>query len=393
MNTIYAIASKFAGQGIGRTASHAASGLFREGHLKSLVCLGHRPFDIPEGMIIDVPFTPWGLSRLLPEKAFFEVKNQWFDWICQGKLEPGFDTFHCWNSQASKSIQRAKALGVKVVVDRASSHILTQTEILKNQYEKYGVKYNPTYSHVIKRCMVDYELADIVVTPSEFSYKSFADHGFDMSKVVLNPFGVDLAGFSVREKPTDKFQVVFVGQVGIRKGAPLLLKAWDKLKLKDAKLVFVGAIEQAAAPLLSKWQGRSDIEFAGFVDDVNQVLNRSSVFVFPSCEEGSALVVYEAMACGLPVIATFNSGSVVEDGKSGFIVGCDDSDLLANQIEALYKDKEKAWEMGKAARTRVEDFPWEAYGQRTAKLHEGLHAGLDNTAIHKAMGVVLPSPG
>ena len=54
MNTIYAIASKFAGQGIGRTASHAASGLFREGHLKSLVCLGHRPFDIPEGMIIDV---------------------------------------------------------------------------------------------------------------------------------------------------------------------------------------------------------------------------------------------------------------------------------------------------------------------------------------------------
>lgn len=390
MRTIYAIASHFAGQGIGRTAGHAALGLWRAGDLGRLVCLGHRPTDIPEKIITDVPFTSRGLSFFLPDKPLYELKNQWFDWVCRKELKPGFDTFHCWNSQASKSIQRAKALGIKVVVDRASSHIRTQTHILKKQYSKYGINYNPTYNHVMKRCMVDYELADIVVTPSPFSYKSFADEGFDMSKVVFNPFGVDIHQFSVREKPPEKFQVVFVGQVGIRKGIPLLLEAWDKLKLKDGKLILVGGLEPTAKPLLSKWRDRPDIKFAGFVDNVKEILEQSSVFAFPSCEEGSALVTYEAMACGLPIVVTENAGSVVEDGKSGFIIKQDDVDALARRIQELYLDKDMSWSMGKAARKRAEKFPWEAYGDRTAKLHESLNQGLDNNAIHKAMGVKPP---
>ena len=97
----------------------------------------------------------------------------------------------------------------------------------------------------------------------------------------------------------------------------------------------------------------------------------ADLFVYPSLHEGSAFATYEALASGLPVIATPNTGSVVRDGTDGYLVPVRDVDALMAKIELLYRDAERRAAMGMAARQRAEEFTWGAYRERLAALFDG----------------------
>ncbi len=88
---------------------------------------------------------------------------------------------------------------------------------------------------------------------------------------------------------------------------------------------------------------------------------RADVFVFPSLFEGSAVVTYEALACGLPSIVTPNAGSVVRDGIEGYLVGPGDIDALACRMEQLGNDPAQRDQMGSAARSRALAYDWPRY--------------------------------
>jgi glycosyltransferase involved in cell wall biosynthesis len=83
--------------------------------------------------------------------------------------------------------------------------------------------------------------------------------------------------------------------------------------------------------------------------------------VFPSVDEGSAKVTYEAMACGIPVIVTPNAGSLARDGKDGFIVPIRQVEPLMEKILYFHNNREAAAEMGREARRYIETFTWEHY--------------------------------
>ena len=97
----------------------------------------------------------------------------------------------------------------------------------------------------------------------------------------------------------------------------------------------------------------------------------ADIFVFPSLFEGSAVVTYEALACGLPSIVTPNAGSVVRDRIDGFLVPSSDVDSLAQRMEQLGNEPELRAGMAKAARTRALAFDWPRY-------HEALVAAVDD---------------
>src|SRR5262249_27834906 len=88
----------------------------------------------------------------------------------------------------------------------------------------------------------------------------------------------------------------------------------------------------------------------------------------PSLHEGSALVTYEALASGLPVITTENAGSVVRDGVDGFVVPIRDVTALQEKILMLYQNRELRREMGARARERAEQFTWAAHRARLSAL-------------------------
>ena len=93
--------------------------------------------------------------------------------------------------------------------------------------------------------------------------------------------------------------------------------------------------------------------------------------VYPSLHEGSAFATYEALASGLPVIATPNTGSVVRDGIDGYLVPVRDVAALMEKIELLYRDAQRRAAMGAAARQRALEFTWRAYRARLAALFDG----------------------
>jgi glycosyltransferase involved in cell wall biosynthesis len=98
--------------------------------------------------------------------------------------------------------------------------------------------------------------------------------------------------------------------------------------------------------------------------NMTQHYNNADIFVFPSLHEGSALVTYEAMSCGLPVITTRNSGSIVRDGLDGFIVPLRDASMLAEKMQYFYDNQDKIAQMGKSAGEHAKDFTWDKYGHK-----------------------------
>ncbi len=88
---------------------------------------------------------------------------------------------------------------------------------------------------------------------------------------------------------------------------------------------------------------------------------RADVFVFPSLFEGSAVVTYEALACGLPSIVTPSAGSVVRDGIEGFVVPPGEVEPLAIAMERLGSEPDLRRELSRDARAGAEAFDWPRY--------------------------------
>jgi len=139
-----------------------------------------------------------------------------------------------------------------------------------------------------------------------------------------------------------------------------VLEAAKQLK---GKAVFrmvggIGVTHEAEAQL------REYLELIGAVsrNEIAKHFEWADVFLLPSICEGSATVIYEALAYGLPVICTSNTGSVVQDGLEGFIVPV--RDAIVGRIERLAKDRELRAQMAADARARAAKFTVAAYGQR-----------------------------
>ncbi len=368
MRVLYSIGSNFAGGGIGTTAYYAVRGLYRHGMLQRLLCGAYRPTEIPSKKIRAV-----GLPDRLLRKLASLDSSGWlwhfqailFDTWASRCLEPA-DVFHVWGNYGLRSLQRAREMGMVTVVERASAHPIYQFQLLQEEYTRWGLSFY-TLKAAIKRALVEIALADHVLIPSDFVRQTFLEQGFPGEKLIQIPFGSDTRRFRPSEEVIPRpFRVLFVGQVGIRKGVPYLLEAWQRLGWQDAELWLMGRVLPECRPILERYQRIPGLCLVGHRDNPVEAYQQADIFVFPSIEEGSALVTYEAMACGLPVVTTPNAGSVVRDGVEGFIVPIRDVDALAKRVELLRSDERLRREMGKAARARAEKFTWDQYGTRIA---------------------------
>lgn len=174
--------------------------------------------------------------------------------------------------------------------------------------------------------------------------------------------------------------ILYAGVLIPLKGVHFLLEAFASVaqELPDARLWIVGKAENAAYARELKAQTRR-LGLDGrvcFVDEVSQrelagYVSRCIVLVLPSLSEGLPRVVYEAMACGVPVIASKVSGipEVVEDGVTGFLVSPGDRNTLAKRLLWVLTHPKEAHAMGERARVFARGFfSAEAYTQNYANL-------------------------
>ncbi|MDY7013615.1 MAG: glycosyltransferase family 4 protein [Cyanobacteriota bacterium] len=209
------------------------------------------------------------------------------------------------------------------------------------------------------------QLADRILVASSIVKQSLLNVGVLPEKISVIPFGSPCNYFSPHPKTDTTFRALFVGRVGPRKGVHYLFRAWRKLNLPNAELLCVGFNEFPSA-WLSQYQDAFNYIPSVPHASLQEYYNRADVFVFPSLVEGLALVLLEAMACGLPIITTTHSGGsdIITDGVEGFIIPIRDAIALEEKLEWCYSHPAELAEMGRAARRKAEVLTWELYRER-----------------------------
>jgi glycosyltransferase involved in cell wall biosynthesis len=282
----------------------------------------------------------------------------------------------CYDSCALKTFQAASEAGTLRILDQVVGHIKTGERILaeerKNHPEFADAIAGETADWVRERCTMEAITADKVLAASEYVRDSLILNGVPPSRIEICPYGVDTGRFKpVAKTGARPFRILFVGQLSQRKGIMYLLEAFKTLRLEKAELVLMGGIPGNGAGL-KRYEGLfrhiSHVPYS----ELPQYYQSADIFVYPSLHEGSALAIYEALASGLPVITTYNSGSVVKDGVEGFIVPVGDVEALKAKIALLYRDKTLRDRMSLLARQRAESFTWQAYRSRLGALVQNL---------------------
>ena len=331
--------------------------------------------------------TPW---FLVPYMALYQLGvlrgkyEQRFSWISSTNHEAyvrrnilDCDIFHGLSGHNLAAGLKAKSFGAKYICDRGSSHINYQNSILREEAELLGLPYLEINLRVIAKEIEEYKECDRIFVASKFAKKTFVENGVDNQKISVIPYGVDLKQFKPMSVENDRvFRVVYFGALSIRKGIHYLAKAFAMIDLPRSELVLIGQSCPETEMLLASVKGMNVIR-TGIIsrDEVLKWLSRSSVMVLPSIEDGFGLVLLEAQACGLPVIATENTGGpdCIENGINGFIVPIRSSESIAEKLIFFYENADYRINMGKAGLDLVKlAGGWSDYGDNVLKEYQSI---------------------
>lgn len=284
------------------------------------------------------------------------------------------DVFHCLSSFGLRSHEAAHRDGALTVCDRGSSHILYQDELLKEEYRLWSVPFAGIDRWTIEREIAEYQSCDLICVPSKFAYRSFVEMGVPETKLRKIGYGVDVTLFRPVAKQDKTFRVVYVGALSLRKGIQYLLEALGGLDLPHFEICLIGSMSHEVQPLLAKYEDK--FRHLGVIpeSELYKYYSQGSVLVLPSIEEGLALVQAQAMACGVPVIATTNTGGedLFTDGVEGFIVPIRNPDAIREKVIYLYENPQVRDQMANAASARAKALGgWDKYGEQMEECYRG----------------------
>lgn len=305
-----------------------------------------------------------------PQYMIFEL----FDRQAARYIMNQSDIFVGLSGASLYSLRRACQMGMKNVLERGSSHMLYQRAILEEEYARFGLKKTVVHPQVVARELREYQEADVISIPSQFVRETFLEHGIPAEKLIQIPYGVDLTNFYPLPPRDQIFRIIHCGALNIRKGIPYLLQAFSELRLKNAELWLIGSLTEEIKPILRRFASPAIIHQGPFPENLlHQYYSQGSVFCLASIEDGFGMVLIQAMACGLPVISTTNTGGadIVREGRDGFIVPIRDVNALKEKILYFYEHPDICTVMGESARTRVQaGFSWSDYGHKMISAYQ-----------------------
>ncbi len=320
-----------------------ARALGQRGHTVKLLTnypqWGTRRFGVPDEMVHS--FWPHGILARSAERLHQTLKvpypeawlHQLFGrWAARVLEKETWDVVHSWSGIAEEVLRaRTRSQGLNLIM-RGSAHIRTQADILLEEEQRTGHPLDRPSPWMVAREEREYQLADRIVTLSQFAYRSFIDQGISSHKLRLLPLGVNIAAF--RPPPEviearcrrllagDPLRVLYVGAISFQKGM------WDL-----RTLLAYPASRRFCVRLLGPQTPEVRPIIADLVAGAEWIPRQpqatlphwyawGDVFVFPSLQDGFAAVLRQAHASGLPIVATTNCGGpeVVCEGETGWIV-------------------------------------------------------------------------
>jgi starch synthase len=277
------------------------------------------------------------------------------------------NTVYVYEGCALQTLREAKRHSVKALYELPSSFWYWEHKLLSEEAEL-----NPTFATLLpklrdsadfmERKDEELQLADYVFVPSRHVQRTL-ENVFPAERIRVVNYGAP----PIRRKKEDSFdrsrplKVLFVGALTQRKGIGYLLEAIDMLG-SQVELTIVGKrflpnprVDEAC----NRWRWFETLPNSRVLD----LMQEADVLVLPSLAEGSALVVPEALACGLPVVVTPNTGSeeFVIDGLEGYVVPIRSAGAIADRLNHLNRDRELLAEMSRRAHATAARKSWDNY--------------------------------
>jgi glycosyltransferase involved in cell wall biosynthesis len=327
----------------------------------------------------------------LAQKTFYHLPFKDLEERMRWLNLPWYDTWMKWQTlprnvnvvqapmgscEAVFALAHRSGRKVLKVFDAPNSHPTTQFGYWQRECDLYCPGYIvPPSQWVRSRIVREIASADVVLCPSTFVRDTMVQNGVPQEKCFISHFGVDTRIFKRRTALPVKPRFICVGSLSVRKGYQYLFRSFAIVKqaIPNAELVCVGDIRPDFKQELKHWNGTFTHYNTMPQTQLATLLAGSTAFVLPSLEEGFARVLSEAMATGLPILASYESGAttILRDGIDGIIIRPHDIKATSSAMIRIAEQKDWNWNLGLAAyEAGARGNSWGDYARRLRSEYE-----------------------
>lgn len=262
-----------------------------------------------------------------------------FDAYAAARL-PRAEHLIAFNGQALKQFRAARRAGYRSLeLVSANSHLRQVARRHAQALERYPLEGSWT-THLLARNLAEYARAERIYVASRYVRESFEAEGFAAERLIDFPLTPDPRySAGVSRASGDRFDVVYVGSLAVHKGVPLLIDAVRRLGHSDIRLVLVGGWGTRGMRRFVQAACIEDRRILLSPGDPLEWLRSASICVHPAYEDGFAYAPAEALACGVPVLVSEDTGmkELIDGPDSGLVLPTGDPDALCEAIDAAYR--------------------------------------------------------
>lgn len=379
LRVLYSFPDTLGDPGIGTTALRQVNGLIALGLDVDVYCTSFRE-PVPGAGRRAATLAVAG--RRVPHRALgvnraYDYHDRRVARALRHRRDP-VDVVHAWPLACRHTFVAARAAGVPTVREVPNTHTEHAYERVAAETRALGLQPPAGHSHSfdaarLAREEAEYALVDRLLVPSEFAADTFLARGFPANRLAVHRYGADLERFSpASEAPRDEpFTVVFVGRCEPRKGLHHALRAWVQSGVAErGRFQIYGDFVPGYREALEPWLCHPSIAIEGFVSDTATAMRAAHALVLPSVEEGSALVTYEAQACGCVLVVSDAVGARCEHERHGLIHVAGDVDALAEHFRRLDGDRQYLGALRAATLAHRDELGWERAAEELVEAYE-----------------------
>lgn len=326
----------------------------------------------------DVRFNGFGIFLFFFGRFFYSterrnfLEDSWHDlWASKkiDKIKPDF--IIGYEKSCHKSFTAIKKNGGIAVLDLAQVHV-NFIDHLRTRFDFFMdiTGSENLFSKVRNRKLKEYELSNYILVLSSFAKQTLINEGVAPSKIYLVNLGFDPCRFIPKINYTNNhdttLRIVYSGIITKRKGVHLIASVAKRLQYLAIEWFFIGSKDDGFKSI----EGFKNIMYIPYLEheELLKEFHNSDIFVLPSYLDSWGMVVIEAMASGLPVIVSENTGAkdaVTND--CGFIIPIDDADALADKVLYFYNNRTEIERMGRSASKEAQKYTWDNYHKQVGE--------------------------